>query len=92
MSPYRVNWLIARIGARSADGGAFVVEDAEGPDLGGEVGGLLGGVVVGDAEEDQQAGAVDRADDLDLDADTLAWLTRCTTALIVHPAAPEIVR
>jgi len=51
------------------DGGAFVVEDPEGPDLGGQRGGLLGGVVMGDTEQDHQPGPLDRSDHLAVHGD-----------------------
>jgi hypothetical protein len=52
---------------RDVGAGLLAVQDAQPPQLGGEPGRLRARVVVGDADQHEQAGLVDRADDLPVD-------------------------
>ena len=66
-SPYSVNWLTTSTGAPTSEARPLVAQEPELPDLAGHPGDLVRPVVVGDAEVDEQARPVDRADDLAVD-------------------------
>ncbi len=86
----RVEGELAHHQQRRADvrAGLLAVEDAQAPQLGRQLLRLLGGVVVGDADQDEQARLVDRSDDRPSTV-TLAWVTRCATArMTAQPSRP----
>ena len=64
-----MNWLTTSTGASDVGGRLLVAQDPQPPDLPGHPGDLGGAVVVGDAEQHQQARPVDRADDLPVNSD-----------------------
>ena len=69
VSAYRVNWLTTSTGAPDVEDRPLVAQDPQPGDLAGERVGLGGAVVVRHADQDDQAGPVDRPDDLPVDGD-----------------------
>ena len=92
VSAYRVNWLIARIGACSSAQERSSCRMRRVQIFAASAAAFSGGVVVGDAEEDHQSRRVDRADHLALDGDRCLADSLYDCSHDAHPAVREIVR